>query len=214
MRFKEPTKICKLCFKPIEEYTLSNVVNNFEVCSRCYEDIIPKFTKFKIDNIKALAVYDYDEKIQSLIYQLKGCFDIEIAELFLERFKRELRIRYWGYVIVPIPSYKQDDEIRGFNHVVELFKSLKIITLEILEKTQKFKQALNTKNERKDIKKYLSLKETPDLSHKKVLLVDDVYTTGSTMKAAIELIKTLNPKKIEVLVVSKTIFKPENAIKT
>ena len=87
MRFKEPTKICKLCFKPIEEYTLSNVVNNFEVCSRCYEDIIPKFTKFKIDNIKALAVYDYDEKIQSLIYQLKGCFDIEIAELFLEDFE-------------------------------------------------------------------------------------------------------------------------------
>lgn len=213
MRFKEPTKICKLCFRPIEETTLSSIINNFDVCSRCYEDIIPKFTEFKIDNIKALAVYDYDEKIQALIYQLKGCFDIEIATLFLERFNRELRIRYWGYVIIPIPSYKQDDEEREFNHVVELFKSLKMTTLEILEKTQKFKQALNTKTEREDIKKYLSLKENPDLSHKKVLLVDDVYTTGSTMKAAINLVKTLNPKRIEVLVISKTIFKPENVPK-
>lgn len=207
MRLKEPTKVCKLCFKEINESTLSNIFNNYDVCSRCYEIIVPKFQTFKIDDIKALAVYDYDERLQALIYQLKGCFDIEIAALFLERFKRELRIRYFGYYVVPVPSYHEDDEIREFNHVIEMFKSIKLTTLCLLEKTERFKQALNTQKQRKDVSKYLVLKEKPDLSKKKILLVDDVYTTGSTMKAAIELIKTLNPKKIEVLVVSKTIFK-------
>ena len=60
---------------------------------------------------------------------------------------------------------------------------------------------------RRDISKYMELIDRPDLFNKKILLVDDVYTTGSTMKAAIDLVKQLHPKKIKVLVISKT--KPE-----
>lgn len=183
------------------------IVSNNAVCSRCYEEIIPKFRKFKVDDVKGLAIYDYDEKIQSLIYQLKGCFDIEIAQIFLERFKRELRFRYMDYCLIPVPSFEEEDIQREFNHVVEIFKSLKLTMLNIVVKTKPFKQALNTKRERRDIKRYLSLKENLDLSKKKILIVDDVFTTGSTVRAVIELIKTLHPKKIEVLVISKTIFK-------
>ena len=41
-------------------------------------------------------------------------------------------------------------------------------------------------------------------SGKKVLIVDDVFTTGSTVNAMIDLIKPKNPKKIKILVMSKT----------
>ena len=114
-------------------------------------------------------------------------------------------IRYKDYYVVPVPSYKNDDEERGFNHVVEAFKSLKIKTLDLLEKTAHHKQAERGAKRRKDIRKYLRVKEQIDLSKKKILIVDDIYTTGATIKAAINLVEKLNPKTIKVLVLAKTI---------
>jgi len=38
-----------------------------------------------------------------------------------------------------------------------------------------------------------------------VLLVDDVYTTGATMRAMIDLVKSRGAKTIQILVMSKTI---------
>lgn len=205
MKSNEQIKVCKLCFKEIRDEDLFNLVhNNNTVCQQCYKEIKPIFQKFNIDGYQGLSIYRYSEKIQSLIYQFKGCFDYELKDLFLERFSRELTLRYKGYVVVPIPSYEKDDEVRGFNHVEEMFKILKLPTLKIISKTKKVKQADRNKMERKNIGQYLVLKEKRDLSNTKVLLVDDVFTTGSTMKACIKLIEKLNPKKIKVLVISKT----------
>ena len=173
----------------------------------CYREIVPSFTKFKVGNYKALAIYEYDERIKKLLYQFKGCFDIEIFDVFLSRFARELRLMYFDYIMVPIPSYKEDDEIREFNHVEEMFKVLKLKTERVLEKTEKIKQANLSFKQRKEIKNFLRITNGDVIRNKKILLVDDVYTTGSTMSAAISLIEQYHPKRIEILVMSKTSFK-------
>ena len=207
MRLNAPTRICKLCFKDIKGVNLFNLVHPETcICRTCFKDIVGRFIPFKVSGYKALAVYHYDEKIKSLIYQLKGCFDIEIADVFLSRYKDELNLMFHNYVMIPVPSYYKDDLKREFNHVVEIFKILKLPMLKILRKTKGVKQANSTSKQRKDISKYLTIKNT-DLSGKKVLIVDDVYTTGSTMKAAIKLVEKLHPKTIKVLVISKTIIK-------
>lgn len=207
MRLNVPTRICKLCFKDVKGVNLFNLVHpEICICRTCFKDIVGRFIPFRVSGYKALAVYHYDEKIQSLIYQLKGCFDIEIADIFLSRYKDELNLMFHNYVMIPVPSYYKDDLKREFNHVVEIFKILKVPMLKILRKTKGVKQANSTSKQRKDISKYLTIKNT-DLSGKKVLIVDDVYTTGSTMKAAIKLVEKLHPKTIKVLVISKTIIK-------
>ena len=50
-----------------------------------------------------------------------------------------------------------------------------------------------------------SFDETKKITNKPVLLVDDVCTTGSTLKACIRLLKQHGVKKIQVLVMSKVI---------
>ena len=200
-----PTKNCLVCFKKVNITDFCRLFNaEMPICQACQTEMEPKFISFHVDNHKATSIYDYNPFIRKLIYQYKGCYDYELHKVFLDRYAREIKLRFFDYVVIPIPSYKNEDEERGFNHVVETFKSLGINMLNIIEKTEKHKQAVSTVNQRKEVYKYLELNSHPDLSKKKVLIVDDVYTTGSTMKAAIRLVEKLNPKKISVLVVAKT----------
>ena len=127
-----------------------------------------------------------------------------MKDIFLNLFIKELKIYFSGYKVIPIPSYKKDDELRGFNHVVEVFKMIDLDVLQIIEKTEHFKQAEKSAKERQSIKKYLQLNTEKSLKQDRVLIVDDIYTTGSTMKAAINLVEKLNPKEIKVLVLAKT----------
>ena len=201
-------KICKLCFKEIRDERLYNLLHkNTDVCSSCFQEIKMHFFKFQVLGYDAISIYRYDEKIQSLLYQFKGCFDFELFSIFFERFLRELSIRFRGYLIIPVPSFKEDDDFRGFNHVEEMFKPLKLPIRKIISKTKRIKQATSYASARSKIKDALVLTDNSDLSKYKILLVDDVYTTGSTMKACIRLIERLHPKKIKVLVMSKTDIK-------
>ena len=80
----------------------------------------------------------------------------------------------------------------------------------LIVKTKGIKQANSSFEKRKDIGKYMLLNEATDLSKTRILLVDDVYTTGSTMKAAVRLIEKLHPKDIKILVMSKVENKADN----
>lgn len=173
------------------------------VCHRCFLKFKPKSQPFMIDLTKGYYIYNYDEEVQKHLYQFKGCFDIELAGVFLDYFRHFLFLKYFGYTLVPAPSSKDADETRGFNHVVEMFKPLKLKMLPCIHKTTNVKQSDLHSDERKNIKNHLIIDDV-DLSKKKILIVDDVFTTGSTVRAMIDLIKSKNPKKIKVLVMSKT----------
>ena len=184
---------------------------NVRICSACQKEMEPKFIRFKVDGYKATSIYDYNPFIKKLIYQYKGCYDYELNKVFIEAFAREIKLRYFDYTLIPIPSFKKEDEERGFNHVIEIFKNVRLPMLEIIEKTEKHKQATSTVNSRHKVYKVLALNSEIDLSKKRILMVDDIYTTGSTMKSAINLVEKLNPKRIEVLAIAKT--KPKHTPK-
>ena len=164
----------------------------------------PVLRTFKFEEIKCLNLYFYNDKIQEILYQFKGCKDYELKTVFLEYYKHWLNFKFKGYIVVPAPSFKKSDEERGFNHVYEIFKNLDLKMCCCVHKTKKVKQADLTSEERKNIKDVLVIDDI-DFSGKKVLIVDDVFTTGSTVKTMISLVKEKNPKKIKVLVMSKTI---------
>lgn len=106
--------------------------------------------------------------------------------------------------MVPIPSYIEDDKRRGFNHVEAIFSRLNLKMIKILEKTNKVKQADLSKEERKNIHRYMKVNNVNEIKDKKVLLVDDIFTTGSTIKACLKLIREGKPKSIKILVIAKT----------
>ena len=196
---------CRICFKKITDYSLYNFINKRNIlCEDCFSKFKAKFYKFSLNNINGLAIYDYDENMKDLIYKFKGCYDYELKDVFLTRYLPYLRFMFRGYIIVPAPSYHIDDEKRGFNHVVEIFKTLKLKMCPIISKLKPHKQSEHTSKGRLDIRHVLSIDKNVNLKGKNILLVDDILTTGSTLFSCVELLKTLHPKRIEILVVAKT----------
>ena len=173
------------------------------MCEECQQKLEPQFINFTIGNTKGLAIYKYDDNIKSLLYQLKGCFDIELASIFFNRFKKELKTRYKGYVLVPAPSSKDEDTDREFNHVVEIFRFLNLPYYHLVNKNSKFKQAENTAKNRKTIIDHFTVESLEQIRDKKVLIVDDVMTTGSTLKAMVGLLSKGHPRLIRILVMVK-----------
>ena len=174
------------------------------ICPSCQYELQPCFISFKVEGYNALAFYEYSPFIKNITYLYKGCFDYEMKDVFLNLFIKEIKRLYRGYKIIPAPSYKQDDENRGFNHVIEVFNQMGLDILPIIDKVAHFKQAENSAKKRKEIGKYLKFNAQPDLSKTKVLIVDDIYTTGSTIKAIVNMVEKLNPRSIKVLVLAKT----------
>ena len=175
------------------------------LCERCLNKLTPRFRKFEINGYKGLAIYDYDDEIKSLLYQFKGCYDYELKDVFFYRYFKELSIYYKGYIVVPAPSYHIDDDNRGFNHVEEIYKSFNLKIIDCVKKISPHKQAGLKKKQRLEIEHHLIIENPEQLRGEKVLIVDDVMTTGSTLKAMIDLIKKGEPKKIKIVVMSKRV---------
>ncbi len=204
--------ICKLCFKPLKQSNLTSLFAKHTMfCGTCLNSLNPLFKRTKLEGFEVMYIYEYDEVIRSLLYQLKGTDDYELYPLFLSRFAFYLRRLFKDYVLVPAPSSSEDDLRRGFNHVEVIFGVLNLPFIKAVKKTSSIKQTERSKEERKLINDNLQLtNESKQLGGKKILLVDDVLTTGSTLKALANLITPLYPKKIKILVLAKVVKDSSN----
>ena len=206
--FKGPTEICKICFNEIKTKRIVNLMMIHNVlCDSCADLFNPIWKRFKLGAYTARAIYHYDETIRTYLYQFKGCYDYELKDVFLYRYLSYLKLKYHRFYIVYVPSYHIDDERRGFNHVKAIFESLKLKELPILKKKTAHKQSDQSSLGRRQIKDVIEIDENTKLKDKKVLLVDDIMTTGSTLLTSIELLKSKGAKNIEILVVAKTKMK-------
>ena len=196
-----PTRTCKICFKEIKNGAYHDFLDNGIICYNCLNQLDPKFIEYQIDDVSCLAIYEYSDYDKSKIYEYKGCGDFELANVFVGPFLNELKSLYRNYEIVLVPSHKEE------NHVYYMFNCLGLKMHDIFYKSEKHKQSDQKYKDRKEVYKFIHLKDkSVDLKGKKILLVDDVCTTGSTLKACIKMLKEMNPERIEVLVVAKRVF--------
>ncbi len=194
-------KICLICMENYRKTSLNSLFFKTDICHDCFLKMNRKTKIQKIDKIEVYSLFPYDDFLTSLIYQFKGCNDIVLSKVFLDYDLFNLRLKYKGYYVVCAPSFIDHDEKRGFNHVKEIFKWLKLPFLELFVKEKDFKQSSLSKKEREKAVNNIILKSKEDISNKKILLVDDIITTGSTIKRMIELIKEKNPKSLKVLTI-------------
>ncbi len=140
-------------------------------------------------------LFEYNDFFRALLYRYKGQGDLALSTLFLVNDLKQLKRKYRGYTIVVVPSSAQDNFRRGFAFLPWIFQPLKLPMISPFYKQIEYKQS-SSKN-RLDIQNVICLKKHIYLKNKKLLIVDDVMTSGNTLKTCIKLLEPLQPKKID-----------------
>lgn len=195
---------CPICLR-------SNSDSHY-ICFECYRDLKRKGSLKNIENYYYL--YYYDESIKRLIadFKLKNRKSLgkEIA-LLMKKPLNSLIGEKNVDIVLPVPISKARERERGFNQVEELLEECEISYEKVYrdKNTEHMYKFLNEEKRKENIYKAFQNKGL-DLNGKTILIVDDIVTTGSTIKEMIkELTKKSTPKQIYIFsfAVSK-IFKP------
>ena len=179
-------------------------------CSRCQDK--------KLSGL--FSALPYKEKIltRKLIYQFKYQPYLKdlaktLASILIEHFviSGKNTDEIWGNsILVPVPLDKKKLKIRGYNQSEKLAKELsKILQVpvfsDILIKTKSTKPQMElSKKEREiNLENAFAIKNPENFSGKKIFLVDDVYTTGSTMQECAKVLKQAGAKNVWGIVIAR-----------
>lgn len=190
---------CLICDSVVEEGFASLFVFSDKVCYICQNSFEVRNECFFIEGVKGCVLYYYDSFFKNLLYKYKGCGDYALKDTFLRTHSKELRRKYKGYSLILAPSNKEREEKRGFNHLEEMFKCLNLPIIKCFKKTKAWKQSDKKLKERENVQKVIKLDKSCLNNVKRVLIVDDVLTSGSTVRALIRQLPSCIDKKVLVL---------------
>ena len=136
---------------------------------------------------KHLAIYRYEENMKEYFSRYKFMGDYCLRKIFQQDIKNNLKpFLKKGYTIVPVPLSEERFAERGFNQVEGLLEGLPYQN--IFGKKDIEKQSSKTRKERLNQENPFFIKQNVELS-RKIVIVDDIYTTGSTIYKMVQLLQ-------------------------
>lgn len=200
---KTQSNDCLICYKPLlKDISFVHLIRAMPICPHCLKQfqIIDKTISFHHHPLRIL--YAYNEFFQSLLFQYKGLYDYALKDVFLCLYQRELQVKFKDYIIVVVPSAIEDNLARGFPPVETIAKTISQNVFTGLYKKEKYKQSDLRYEERKQVTEKIGIRNGELLKGKKVLIMDDVITSGNTLLTCLSLVLSQEPMLVELLVLS------------
>lgn len=164
-------------------------------CPRCYKsDVSGLCTDCK--NWEKLgifvnhrAIFRYNAAMKAYFARYKFLGDYRLGQVFAPYFAKLAG----NAVLVPLPLSPESLQERGFNQVSAFLEQTKF--QELLTKSTSPRQSSLDRHARLASKNTFSIKPEVHLPPK-ILLIDDIYTTGRTLQHAVETLKTAGVTEI------------------
>lgn len=189
-----PTRRCAKCGKPVEEHE--------EFCDDCRKTVH--------DFDEGIGIFMYDETMRRTMaaFKFKGRQEYGKALGTLTYLASRDKLERWKPdVIVPIPLHRGRLRKRGFNQAEEIASEISVrsgIPLEtgavMRSSSTLAMKGLGAAERQENLEKAFAAGPHP-VSGGRILLVDDIYTTGSTMDAASRVLREEGASFISFLAV-------------
>ena len=169
----------------------------------------------------ARAAVAYDHQLMAVVHRFKYAEKIQLAGplggLMLDAYKR-----FWDReevdLILPVPLHNAKFRKRGFNQSYLLIRRWKSISAPMVDKVVGIpintdilirsketvsQTGLGRQQRLKNIKGAFKVKNPEKVIAKKLLLVDDVYTTGATVNECARVLLKAGAERVDVLTVAR-----------
>jgi len=176
-------------------------------------DIVAGAKTMHLEKAAAFLFYDKDHPIQRVIHKMKYA-DQPMIGYFLGR-QAAIEFQYADFfdeidVIIPIPLHPKRLNERGYNQSEYIAKGIsdvigKPVDLTHVMRTRNTpKQALQSGDERREnMEEAFAVHHPEHLYHKHILVVDDLITTGETMRSCLKAMKIIRGAKFTVFALCK-----------
>ncbi|WP_205481516.1 double zinc ribbon domain-containing protein [Sphingomonas arenae] len=182
---------CQRCAQPLE-------ATEAELCGACHVDA------GALDRIRAAV--EYGEAARSIAIRLKYGRKTGLARTMAAYMRRPLGDLPPDALLVPVPLHRVRLWERGFNQAALIARQLQktsgnpadMMLLQRVKRTPKLK-GMSPAERRRAVSGAFAVRQGQEVRGRSIILVDDVYTTGSTAEACARLLKRKGAASVDLI---------------
>jgi ComF family protein len=184
--------ICCTCGIPL--------VSEIDQCLRCRQN------EYSFDG--NVALFEYKNTAKEIFYQYKFKKHRKIALWYAAMMREIIDRDYYDYLIVPSPYRVYKKIVKGWDQVEciseILRKQYKLPVVSLLKRSGSLDQKkLDLQGRKANLKGKITLKPHKEgLKGKKLLFIDDIFTTGATSSECASVLKKQGVQIVRVLTVA------------
>lgn len=191
--------LCKSCELNLSKYEI-NCIKDYTNTKQKYFDYL--YCALKYENTVREKIIKYKFNENSYLYKT-------FAKIIIKNEKIYRFLKLYD-IIIPVPMHKNKKAVRGYNQSELIAKEIaRNMELEfdknilIKEKNTNVQSTLTKIKRAENVKNAFLVEDNTKIKGKKVILIDDIYTTGSTVNECSKVLKKAGAKEICVVTIAK-----------